>query len=152
MLEHDAGAGSDGEGEEDGSLPASPRRKSKHVQVCRANLFSTLSHDHTGIDQFELPPSKISYARCRYGPGAKTAQCRDQGVGLWIHVGWKLTVELTLECGHQVFKPDRGNARAKGGLLWRVQPQHGDIVVKQGPAHPQSGRLVTFSRQKLTDL
>ncbi|KAJ1484047.1 hypothetical protein T484DRAFT_2543727 [Baffinella frigidus] len=38
----------------------------------------------------------------------------------------------------QVFKPDRGNARAKGGLLWRVQPQHGDIVVKQGsgPSFP----------------
>jgi len=33
----------------------------------------------------------------------------------------------------QVFKPDRGNARANGGLLWRVQPQYGDIVVKEGP-------------------
>jgi len=32
----------------------------------------------------------------------------------------------------QVFKPDRGNARANGGLLWRVQPQHGDVVVKEG--------------------
>ena len=49
----------------------------------------------------------------------------------------------------QVFKPDRGNARANGGLLWRVQPQHGDVVVKEGPLPIEDGTtlkaLLTFS-------